>query len=350
MFYDREIKNRMHYRDYVFALVLFMCSWFFTVYLFTATAQRMENKYEELDERYGKKIAQLKQDAERTNTVLEKTKQDTDRLRIDINLNTPRYPFLWHVQQTTCGNTERIGTIVDHYTICRDALNLTAESVVYSFGVSDDLSLELGLINQYGVHVYAFGLSDEMYMFIEQEKIKGHISDNLHFYPWGLWYFDGFLLMTEGKRGKFSIINRDPTYSTGKYQQKPVFTLRSLMRKLGHRTLSLLKLDVDGAEYEVLNSLLEDASSPLENNKHQAVPTSQLLVQFNRITFDPKYGFGVSAPEVNKIIQRLNAIGLYTFHLEPYNVEEKSRRMGFARTNGKNTPLVTSGTHHIQHI
>lgn len=67
-------------------------------------------------------------------------------------------------------------------------------------------------------------------------------------------------------------VPQDPTHvshsvvnlaKTSNFFEAPCRRLSSLMRDLGHHTIDLLKLDVEGAEYEVLNSMIEDQIAPM---------------------------------------------------------------------------------------
>jgi len=52
--------------------------------------------------------------------------------------------------------------------------------------------------------------------------------------------------------------------------EAPVYSLKTIMNKLGHQRLDLLKLDIEGGEYEVLNNLIASE-----------IVVDQLLIEFH---------------------------------------------------------------------
>jgi hypothetical protein len=59
----------------------------------------------------------------------------------------------------------------------------------------------------------------------------------------------------------------------------PVQTLRDFMDELGHDYLDILKIDIEGAEYGVLEGLIRD----------DYMPFTQLLIEYHRRFLPPKY-------------------------------------------------------------
>ncbi|MFO1492819.1 MAG: FkbM family methyltransferase [Kiritimatiellia bacterium] len=80
-----------------------------------------------------------------------------------------------------------------------------------------------------------------------------------HFHPVGLWKEDAEIVFhapADPRHVSHSI--------TGLHGQNPGFKglcrrVRTLMNELGHDTIDLLKMDIEGAEYEVLADLLDSA-------------------------------------------------------------------------------------------
>jgi FkbM family methyltransferase len=84
----------------------------------------------------------------------------------------------------------------------------------------------------------------------------------LHFHAIGLWSQDRtmrFYAPENPARVSYSIVNLQRTTD---YFEAECRTLQTLMQTLGHTELSLLKLDVEGAEYEILGSILSGRIRP----------------------------------------------------------------------------------------
>lgn len=91
----------------------------------------------------------------------------------------------------------------------------------------------------------------------------------------------------------------------------PAFCLSSIATRLGHSRIDLLKMDIEGAEYEVLEGLL---TSPVKPN--------QLLVEFHHRF--PSIGLEKTAD----IIRRLQKAGYKIFA-----ISETGREVSFLRAN-----------------
>lgn len=72
--------------------------------------------------------------------------------------------------------------------------------------------------------------------------------------------------------------------------------LSTIMRECGHEALDVLKMDIEGAEYEVLDDILD-----------QGLPVRQILVEFHHRF--PRMG----VERTRRAIQRLNAAGYRIF-------------------------------------
>lgn len=128
-------------------------------------------------------------------------------------------------------------------------------AVCYLVGVGEDITFDLGLIARFGCEVFAFDPTPRA-----KRHVESHAKDTpaFHFYNYGLWIKDEvirFYAHANPASTSFSITN---LHQTADFFEAPCRRISSIMRELGHQKLDVLKLDVEGAEYEVLNSILED--------------------------------------------------------------------------------------------
>lgn len=86
-------------------------------------------------------------------------------------------------------------------------------------------------------------------------------------------------------------------------------TLENIMTALGHKEISLMKIDQGGLEYR----FLEEAIDALG-----CLPVQQLAVQWQLYTFDNRYGAG-SSTEIHGIIAPLDMCGLRMYKAEHHN-------------------------------
>jgi hypothetical protein len=91
----------------------------------------------------------------------------------------------------------------------------------------------------------------------------------------------------------------------------PAYTFASLMKRLEHSYVDLMKMDVEGAEYDILDVLEQAPSLP-----------RQLLVEYHH-RFP-----GIGKARTAMSIKRLRALGYRIF-----DVSETGREIGFLLTN-----------------
>ena len=124
----------------------------------------------------------------------------------------------------------------------------------YCGGVGEDASFDLGLIEQFGCEVFAFDPTPRAIAYAEPITQR---EASFRFIPVGLWSSDAVLKFYQP---------RDPTHvshsvvnlqGTSEWFEAPVRTIESLMSELGHTSIDLLKLDIEGAEHAVLASILD---------------------------------------------------------------------------------------------
>ncbi len=148
--------------------------------------------------------------------------------------------------------TERLGSASGGWTIPRGVVR--GDWVCYCAGAGIDVSFELALIERFGCRVLTIDPTDEA-----RDNVA-HVAGAEHrltFRHVALWSTDGELRMYLAADPTHKTLSSDDLQSTGRSVMVPARSLRSLMRELGHDRIDLLKLDVEGAEYELLSQVAE---------------------------------------------------------------------------------------------
>jgi FkbM family methyltransferase len=148
---------------------------------------------------------------------------------------------------------ERIGSEYGGWIIPTSLIG--AGSICYCVGVGEDISFDLAIISRFDCQVYAFDPTPRARQYVEQ-----HAGDeqNLHFSEIGLWEHDGvvrFYAPRDPAHVSHSIVNLQRTDT---FFEAPCKRLSTVLKENGHRRIDLLKMDIEGAEYRVVDSIIED--------------------------------------------------------------------------------------------
>jgi FkbM family methyltransferase len=163
---------------------------------------------------------------------------------------------------------------------------LTPDAVIYSGGVGESISFEQELIRRFGVRIHIFDPSP-----VAVRTIAIANSDRLHFKPLGL---------AASTMASFSIgggTDSDIWFKAGGSESLPCTSIAAEMKMNGHDSIDLLKLDIEGFEYEVLESCLA-----------QEIPIKQICVEFHN--FFPE----ISRAKTKKMMGALKSHGFDLIH------------------------------------
>lgn len=137
--------------------------------------------------------------------------------------------------------------------------------LVYSFGLGEDISFDLAMITEFDAAVHGFDPTPTQSDWAHRKDLP----TKFHFHEIGLAGRDG-----TAKFGPPTNLQRDDfTTLRGHVEgavEFPVARLETLINRLGHTHIDLLKMDIEGAEYEALDDILRSSIRP-----------TQLLIEFH---------------------------------------------------------------------
>ena len=147
----------------------------------------------------------------------------------------------------------KIGSDYGGWVIPPEAIE--ARSVCYCAGVGEDITFDLGIIGQCNCEVFAFDPTPRAKVHVEK-----HAQDvpKFHFCAVGVWDEDAmmkFYVPANPAHVSHSVLNLQKTEAYFEAQCK---RLSTIMQDNGHARIDLLKLDIEGAEYKVIDSILHD--------------------------------------------------------------------------------------------
>ena len=182
-------------------------------------------------------------------------------------------------------NSERHGSFYGGWEICPDYLN--ASSIVYSFGIGQDISFDLSLISKYKLNVYGFDPTPKSVQWVKEQSLP----KNFYFFEIGIADYDGtakFSFPTILQNVSFKMVLNNKTGL--EYVECKVNTLKSIMDELGHKEIDILKMDIEGSEYKVIRNILQTKVFPKQllvefhfrNDKKQIKETEQLISELRK--------------------------------------------------------------------
>lgn len=187
---------------------------------------------------------------EKLKTLLRRFSKTARQQKLDINV-------------TPIPNQETLGTPYGGWTVPVGLL--TDQSICYCFGAGEDISFDVTLVERLGCHVYTFDPTPRSIAYVkrlQQSTSSSDLLEKLHFYEFGIWNENAtlkFYAPQEPGHVSHSIVNLQHTTD---YFEAQCYTLEHIMNMFGHQYLDLLKLDIEGAEYVVLESMIQHGIKP----------------------------------------------------------------------------------------
>jgi FkbM family methyltransferase len=152
---------------------------------------------------------------------------------------------------------KRIGSDYGGWVIPADLVS--ESSVCYCAGVGEDITFDLALIEIFGCEVFAF---DPTPRAIEHVKHSAQGIGKFHFYDVGLWSDDITLKFFAPDNPHYVSHSIDNLDGTSTFFDAPCKKVSTLMKELKHTTVDLMKIDIEGAEYEVLENMVQEKVFP----------------------------------------------------------------------------------------
>lgn len=198
-----------------------------------------------------------------------------------------------HLQITHNCKSVWYGSNYGGFYVNTDLLN--QDSIVYSFGIGKDISFDLCCIKRHHCKVFAFDPTPKAIRFIqiEQPPLLFHFFDyGICASPSGMKPF--FLPQNpKATSGSLETIGQVNTENVINVEMK---RLSDITKELKHQHIDVLKMDIEGSEYEVIEQIMDSS-----------VTIDQILVEFHDRMFD------LENSKSKQTVQKMKAKGYEIF-------------------------------------
>lgn len=208
-----------------------------------------------------------------------------------------------HHPEYTCAH-EVLGTEYGGWPVVDGTVG--PDSIVYSVGLGEDISFDLALIEKCAPLVWGFDPTPKSRSWIEAQSLP----PQFHFQPVGVGARDGEMTFYPPANEHYVSFSAAP----GEGQTRapitaPVERIATIALRLGHDHIDVLKMDIEGFEYDVLDDLLAGPLRP-----------ALLLVEFHHGMY------GIANARTRRAVDQLRATGYRLFY-----VSSTGHEYGFIR-------------------
>lgn len=211
-------------------------------------------------------------------------------------LRTHRLRRAQVVDSTEC-RVERIGD----WSLWTEPLH--ESSVVYSFGVGDNVAWDRAMIERFGCTVHAFDPTPASIAWVRSQSLPPQFV----FHELGLSDFDGELPFYPPRKAgstHFSQERRGGWFDSQQPVVGKVRRLTTIMQSLGHMRIDVLKLDIEGSEFEAIPDILASG-----------IEIGQLLVEIHYHFAGRSFRAGMD------LVRQIKGSGMQCIHVSPRGLE-----------------------------
>jgi FkbM family methyltransferase len=149
---------------------------------------------------------------------------------------------------------------------------LTQDSIIYSFGIGEDISFDKDIIEEHQCKVFAFDPTPKSISWVGSQLLP----DSFSFFEYGIsnqTESKDFYLPLKSEQISGSVVHHKNVDDNQiiKVQMKQLIDIAT---KLKHSHINVLKMDIEGSEYETIDNILE-----------AGIPIDQILLELHERFF-----------------------------------------------------------------
>lgn len=227
----------------------------------------------------------------------------------------------WLFTSQSSATLHRLGTLYGGWWICPSLLE--AERWAICCGAGEDISFDVALNAVFGARIICVDPTprakrhvgqvlesvraprQEVATTLEREFMSGFESARFRFLPCAVWSRNEIIRLYEPKDPSHVSHSAVNLQRTERFIEVEAWTLERIVAEVGGGDVTLVKLDIEGAEYEVLDSIVRSIRRP-----------KQLLVEFDEFHHPKSWTFPW---RVVQEVRRILAAGYALVRVEAAN-------------------------------
>ncbi len=149
---------------------------------------------------------------------------------------------------------------------------LGRESVVYSVGIGESVAFDVDMIRLHGCIVHGFDPTPRSIAWVQRQQLPEQFR--LHTYGLGAQTAEVDFFLPVNDQYVSGSATAHVNVNAHDRVRVLLKSIVDIARELGHTKIDVLKIDIEGTEYEVIDSLLDSG-----------IPFVQLLIEFHERFF-----------------------------------------------------------------
>lgn len=149
------------------------------------------------------------------------------------------------------------GSLFSGFRVCESHLKMDSDPIVYSFGIGEDLSFSEALMDKISPQIFAYDPTPRAIAYVKNHALFK--NEKFHFFPYGLSdkdeVTDFFLPIDEKVDVSGSAIHCH--HLKEESIEVKMRCMNSIIQENGHNHIDLLKMDIEGSEFDVIDGLRE---------------------------------------------------------------------------------------------
>jgi FkbM family methyltransferase len=186
---------------------------------------------------------------------------------------------------------------------------INENSIVYSFGIGEDISFDEALIDTHKCHVYGFDPTPKSIDWCSKQVLP----ENFHLYEFGISDKTGKVLFHLPKNNEHvsgSLILQN-NVSNKHFIEVEMKSMTEILKILKHEKIDVLKMDIEGSEYDVIKSFLKSG-----------IQINQMVIELHERLFEN------GKEKTIELVNNLNSCGY-----EIFAISDSYEEISFIRKN-----------------